>query len=61
VAHTCIFGWISFYFLLNLSVWDSIASHVICNSVGLPNIRTNHPRVVACVYSAGLAGFLVSL
>ena len=58
VAHTCVFGWIAFYFLINKSVWDSIVAHVVCNAIGLPPIQS---RVQLITYIAGLVTFIVSL
>jgi prenyl protein peptidase len=62
VAHTCLFGWIAFYFLTNRSVYDAIISHAICNVIGLPNSRTSVNKfTLISVYITGLALFLVSL
>lgn len=40
IAHTCMFGWIAFYLLLQRSLWDAIISHSICNLIGLPSDRS---------------------
>jgi prenyl protein peptidase len=61
VAHTFVFGWISFYFLIKRSVWDSILAHMVCNAIGLPVATTSYPRILLSAYAAGSALFLVSL
>ena len=61
VAHTCVFGWIAFYFLLNRSIWDSILAHTICNAIGLPAFRSDGSRALTLTYITGLVSFIVSL
>jgi len=63
VAHTCVFGWIAFYFLTTRSLWDAILSHVVCNFIGLPYQRCEllQGKYLAAVYITGGFLFLVSM
>jgi hypothetical protein len=55
IGHTCLFGWISFYFLKR-SLVDSIVAHSICNLIGLPG-EISSPRLFILAF----AFFLVSI
>jgi len=60
VTHTCIFGWLGFYFLIHRTFWDSVLAHAVCNYIGLPDSKLI-TRKIAYIYSVGLLGFIVSI
>jgi membrane protease YdiL (CAAX protease family) len=60
IAHTCIFGWLGFYFLIYRSVWDSILAHALCNYIGLPSNSMATPANLV-IYSVGLVSFIASI
>jgi prenyl protein peptidase len=60
IAHTCIFGWLGFYFLIQRSIWDSILAHALCNYIGLPSDCIKNPYILA-IYSVGLVLFIASI
>lgn len=60
--HTCVFGWLAFYFLFRRSVWDAILSHSVCNWIGLPNSKNlTYSRHLIMAYIGGLVVFSVSI
>jgi prenyl protein peptidase len=60
IAHTCIFGWLAFYFLIRGSLIDCIVSHFLCNAIGLPKESKTKKRSVM-PYIAGLSVFSISI
>lgn len=62
VLHTCVFGWLAFYFLFRRSVWDAILAHSICNWIGLRNSNNlTNRRHLIMAYIGGLVLFSVSI
>ena len=59
IAHTCVFGWLAFYFLIRGSVLDCIISHSLCNAIGLPKESKSKKRSVI-PYLVGLSVFIYS-
>ena len=64
VVHTCIFGWIAFYFFVTRSVWDAVLAHALCNCIGLPNRTVRKSKYYSVnpkiLYVMGLTLFLLT-